>query len=299
MDPVRYLPSKQFSLIAISLFLSAGLVFAAGYVTKPPSYSSLAVDIQPAGQGPAAAGDWQSSLETVQQNSGISLPPAPDQNTVEALLQAVQTNNLTETVSKSLFINLVSAKGQGLGDDIPTQNQIITRALSQVPVSSGTKTYSADDLTLTDNSSASLHAYGNAVMAILLKNSNQEYAKTLVIIDAVTTHNDETQLELLTPIQTTYRRIATQLAAIPVPKMLGPFHLQLTNDYANIVATYDGMSALVSDPLGGISAIQQYRTLTQDAGQMFINIAQTFDKNDILFDKDEPGATWAILLQSQ
>ncbi|MBY0472951.1 hypothetical protein K2Q00_01525 [Patescibacteria group bacterium] len=297
MDTGRYLPSTQFSLIAISLFLSAGLVFAAEYIGTP-STSSLAVGAARV-QTPVAEGDWKSSLETVQKNSGISLPAAPDQNTVEALLQAAQSNNLTDSVSKSLFVNLVNAKGQGLGADIPTQDQIVAQALSQVPSSVGTKTYFSEDLSLTDNSSASLHAYGNAVMAILQKNSNQEYAKTLVILDAITTKNDGAQLELLKPIQKTYQHIAAELLETPVPKMLVPFHLQLLNDFENIAGTYDKFTSLVGDPLSGIAAIQQYRTLTQDAGQMFINIAQTFQKNDIIFTKDEPGATWAILLQSQ
>ncbi len=296
MDSGRYLPSTQFSLIAISLFLSVGLVFAADHITKPSGQGSLSVDTT---RVPAAAGDWKASLETVQNNSGISLPAAPDQNTVEALLQAAQSNNLTESVSRSLFVNLVNAKGQGLGSDIPTQDQIVAQALSQVPTTLTAKTYFAEDFTLTDNSSASLHAYGNAVMTILQKNSNQEYAKTLVIIDAITTKNDGTQLELLKPIQKTYERIADELAATPVPKMMAPFHLQVVNDFENIAATYDKFASLIGDPLSGIAAIQQYRTLTQDAGQMFINIAQTFDKNDILFNTSEPGATWAILLQSQ
>ncbi|MBY0294284.1 hypothetical protein K2Q08_03060 [Patescibacteria group bacterium] len=238
-------------------------------------------------------------MAAVQDSSGISLPPAPDQNTVEALLQAAQSNNLTDSISRSLFVNLVNAKGQGLGGDIPTQEQLVSQALSQLPASTGVKTYATADLTVIDNSPASLRAYGNAVMRILIDNSNNEYAKTMVVIDAATTQNDASQLELLKTIQKTYVRIGSALAEVPAPKMLAPFHLQLVNDYANMVTAYDGMQSLIGDPLGGVAAIQQYRTLTQDAGQMFINIAQTFDKNDIIFDKNEPGATWAILLQSQ
>lgn len=299
MSVVNLLPSKQFSLIAISLLISGGIVFAADYITKPSATGSLAVSVTE-NQAPAVTNDWQASLTAVQEHSGISLPAAPDQNTIDALLQAAQSNNLTQSVSRNLFVNLVNAKGQGLGSDIPTQEQIITGALSQVPTSSsGKKTYSVEDLTLAENSSASLHAYGNAVMAILVKNSDNEYAKTLVIIDAATTQNDANQLALFGPIQKKYQLIANELANIPVPKILGPFHLELLNDYANITASYAGMGALISDPLNGVAAIQQYRSLAQDAGQMFINIAQTLNKNDILFNKNEPGATWAILLQSQ
>lgn len=297
MNPGRYLPSRQFSLIAISLFVSLGLVFVADKVTHPAQQGTIAVDTQTAA-APNSVPDWQTSLDSVQKDSGISLPPPPDQSTVDALLQSAQSNNITETVSRSLLVNLANAKGQGMGDDIPTQTNIVNQALSQIPSSTGVQTYTADDLTITDNSTASLHAYGNAVMDILIHNSDQEYAKTLVIIDAMTTQSDDGQVALLDPIQKKYTLIANELLGVPVPKNLEPFHLQLVNDYTKLAKTYEGLKTLVSDPLNGISSIQQYRTLTQDAGQMFINIAQTFNKNDIIFTKDELGATWAALLQS-
>ena len=77
-----------------------------------------------------------------------------------------------------------------------------------------------------------------------------------------------------------------------------PFQLELVNDYQKIAATYDGMGSLIGDPIAGITALQQYNTFTQDAGQMFINIAQQLGKNDILFNTDEPGATWAVISPS-
>ncbi len=297
MSPSRYLPSRQFSLIAISLLVSLALVYMADRVNTHSKQGALTVDTQTAAVAHNSITDWASSLDSVQKDSGVSLPTPPDQGTVDALLQSVQSDNLTQTVSKGLLVNLFAAKGQGLGDDIPTQDKIVTQALTQVPTSPSAKIYSASDLTLTDNSTASLRLYGNAVMNILINDSDHEYAKTLVIIDALTTQADGSQAELLTPIQKKYKFIADQLVKVPVPKTLQPFHLQLVNDFANIVATYDGMKTLIGDPLNGVASIQQYRSLTDDAGKMFINIAQALDKNDIIFNKDEPGATWAILLQ--
>jgi hypothetical protein len=297
MSPSRYLPSRQFSLIAISLIVSLALVYIADRVTTNSTKGTLAVDTQTAAAGHNSLTDWTASLDSVQKDSGVSLPTPPDQNTVDALLQSVQSDNLTQTVSKSLLVNLFAAKGQGLGDDIPTQDKIVTQALTQVPTTPTAKIYAASDLTLSDNSAASLHAYGNAVMSIFITYSDHEYAKTLVIIDAITTQADNGQVDLLIPIQKKYKTIADQLVKVPVPKNLQPFHLQLVNDFANIAATYDGMKSLIGDPLNGVASIQQYRSLTDDAGKMFINIAQALDKNDIIFNKDEPGATWAILLQ--
>jgi hypothetical protein len=299
MDLYRLLPTRQFSLLVFSLFLSAGLVYAADRVTHPTAHNTVEVDTTKNLAAYADTANWQAALESVQQSSGISLPDAPDQNTIQGLLQAAKNSNLTDTVSRSLFVNLVNVKGQGLGSDIPTQDQLVQSALSQIDATVPAKTYTAADIETVGNSAAELKAYGNATMAVFLTNSDQEFAKTLAIIDAVTTSDDATKLDLLQPIRKKYEKITKELAAIPAPKTLQPFHLELVNDYATITATYDAMHALITDPLGGLAAIQQYRKLTQDAGQMFINIAQSLDKNGILFNKDEPGATWGQLLQTQ
>ena len=293
----RYLPSKQFSVIGISLLLSIGLVYAADAATHPTQKATVAVDTQTSSSADA---DWQASLDTVQSQSGVTPPSTPVQTKVDGLLQAAKSSNITDTISRSLLVNLTSAEAQGMGSDIPTQDSLVNQALSQIPSTpSSATTYTSSDLTVVNDSTSAMHDYGNAVMSIFLNDSDQEYAKTLVIIDAVTTSNDATKLPLLKPIQEKYKTIATALAGVPVPKTLVPFDLELINDYEKIYATYDGLGVLVSDPVEGITSVQQYNSLTQDAGQMFINIAQSLDKNDILFNKDEPGATWDSLLQAQ
>ncbi len=298
MRALDYLPSKQFSFIALSLFLSVALVYGADAITKPTTSSLVTVDAHAA--APAAADtDWQASLSAVQTESGDSLPAAPSQNTVNAELQAAQSSNVTDSISRTLLVNLVNAKQQGLGDDIPTQDQLVSDAMSQINSTAPTKQYVTSDLAVTDSSSSSLHEYGNAIMNIMIENSNGEYGKTLVVIDDVTSQNKGTELAQLPTLQKAYTTIAKKLLLVPVPKTLEPFHLELVNDYTQIAATYPGIGTLLTDPLGGLAAIQQYNLLTQDTNKMFINIAQAFDKNDILFTKDEPGATWAILLQAQ
>lgn len=296
MESSRYLPSRQFALTTVALLLSAGLVYAADSVTKPTK-----AELQVGANVSAYQNtDWQASLNAIQDTSGV---PLPDSNaepiSLDTLIEAAKSGNLTDAVSRGLFANLINAKNEGLGDDIPTQEKLIQKAVSQVDAVAPLKTYTAADLTVTENTNASMRAYGNATMSIFIKNSDQEFAKTLLIMDAATNGTGANKIELLGPIQKKYQLIEAQLAATPVPKTLQPFHLQLINDYAKMAATYDGMQNIVADPLGAFAALQQYRTASQDVGQMFINIAQTLDKNDILFNTDEPGATWGLLLQAQ
>lgn len=299
MRASRYLPSRQFSLIAISLLLSGGLVYAADAVTAPARYSGVVVDT---GQNTdSAQGDWQASLNTVQTASGASLPPAPDQDTVNGLLKAAQSENVTESLSRTLLVNLTNAKAQGLGSDIPTQNQLIASALAQLNAAAPKTAYTRADLSVVAGTSAQMHTYGNALAVLIAKDSgtHNDYGNTMIAVDAATTANDPSPLQGLGTIQKHYQTLAKDLAALPVPETLAPFHLQLVNDFTKIAATYSGFQSLLSDPLQGLAALQQYNSLTSESARVFINIAQALDKNDILFNKDEPGALWGLLLSGQ
>jgi hypothetical protein len=56
------------------------------------------------------------------------------------------------------------------------------------------------------------------------------------------------------------------------------------------------MGALISDPLRGVAAIQRYTSAMNEAGRVLTSIAQTLNKDGILFTKDEPGSTWNAFL---
>ncbi|MCX6819928.1 MAG: hypothetical protein NT019_01405 [Candidatus Adlerbacteria bacterium] len=292
MKVPKYFPSTQFSVIFGSILLSVGLVFAANaFTTHAPAPTITVAQTPHAG---TTDPNWQTTLDTVQAESGTNLPTPADQNDVNNLLQAAQSSNITDRLSRTLLVNLSNAKTQGLGDDIPTQNELINGALAQIGTTQPTKQYSEADITATDNSPTSLHDYGNALMTVFKKNANGEFLKTLAIIDTVTATNDPIQFKEFPAIQKKYAVFIKGMLAIDVPKTLLPFHLGLLNDFAKMIATYADMQTVLSDPLRGLSGIQQYNSFAQDGGKMFINIAQALGKNGILFTKDEPGASWAL-----
>lgn len=300
MNLSRYLPTRQFSLIALSLFLSGGLVFAADRVTNPTNNARLVSDSSNRGDNQYIDGNWQASLNAVQAESGISLPEPPDQTTIQGLLQAAQNGNVTDTVSRSVLVSLINAKGQGLGDDTPTQNQIVNTALEQLK-SNRKVVYTQADIKTVAASATSLKKYGNDLATLIATHAanHNDYAQTLIAIDNAAATNNEEAFEDFPEIQARYAALAEAIASMPVPQTLSPFHLQLANEFAQIAATYSQMQKLVTDPIAGLAGAQQYNSLTAESGRVFINIAQTLNKNDILFGKDEPGALWPFLLQQQ
>ena len=114
-------------------------------------------------------------------------------NPTKGWLQAAQNGNVTDTISRSMLVSLVNAKGQGLGDDAPTQNQIINTALQQLK-SNKKIVYTSADITTVGATPASLKKYGNDLAILIAKHAenHNDYAQTLLAIDdATATKSDD------------------------------------------------------------------------------------------------------------
>jgi hypothetical protein len=294
MDWRRYLPSAQFSLIAISLFCSVGLVYAAQQVTRQP-LTTAELDPSQTNNGGVVEDNWQQALAQVQMQSGTAMPQAPDATAVQAMLKAASSSNMTDSLGRTILVNLANAKAQGLGDDIPTQNQIISDALSHVPQTS-VKSYALTDLTIASSSSKSaIHDYANALMVTLNVHTKASMQETLVIVGTAIDSQNSDELKKLVPIEADYDALTKDLLKVSVPQTLSPLHLQIVNNFSALTESYTDMAHLIDDPVRGLAGMQNYRALTGETRRVFTNVAQEFVKDGILFASGEPGAGWAAL----
>ncbi len=287
-----YLPSAQFTLIVLSIALSGGLVYAAQYVTGTPAAPTLSSTPAPTASVDA---NWQDTLKEIQAQNPSTVSP-PDENSVSNLLKAAQSTNLTDTVARTLLINLSDAKAQGLGSDIPTQDKLVAQATAQIN-QSRTPTYTQKSLAVVDQTSATLKAYGNSVITVLAQHTSANYGDTMVAIGQALQNSDTSKLATLAAIQKDYANLASELLQVPVPQTLAPLHLAVVNNIASIAATYPDMRTLFNDPLRALAALQQYQSLSDETQRLFINIAQALTQRGILFTKDEPGSAWSAFLQ--
>lgn len=297
----RFLPSAQFVLIVGSIAASGGLVLAAQYFTGAPRMTPPAITAvsTPGNTDYSSVNpNWQQTLADIQSQSPTA-PVAAPTSTVAGLLDAAKSPNVTTTVAQSLLVNLFDAKSQGLGSDIPTQDQIIAQAAAQIQPEKSGPAYTADDLTLSDDTPAALKAYGNAVMTVTTAHSIANYNNTIFALGYAIDSDDPAQLAKLAAIQADYYALAKDLAAVPVPPTLSPLHLQIVNDFSAIADSYTDMEAAPTDPLKGAAGLQAYQSLINEITRVFINVAQQLKQNGILFTKDEPGNAWNQLLSLQ
>lgn len=294
----RYMPSVQFIVIALSLFLSGGLVYAADYVSHPHVATATITSTDTTTQMNDSS-DWEAALYAIQASNASTSIIAPSESSVNQLLQAAQSPTLTETVGKSLFINLSSAKSQGLGDDIPTQEQLIAQAQAQIQTQTPAKLYKTADLKVVPSTPDSLHTFGNAVIQTFNAHPAASQADTFLAIGNAVDASDQAQLQKLTPIKTAYKATITDLLTLPVPQTIAPLFVLVLNDLARATQSYDDMQAMLADPLRGIAGFQTYQASLTEASRLFTNIAQVLSKDGILFNKGEPGNAWGTYLSPQ
>ena len=289
------LPSTQFALTLGSILASGGVIVAAYFLThpQPSAPESLAVDSTAVQQNT----DWKSQLDAIQAQSPANrAPQAPSADKVDALLSAATSDNLTDTVARTLLVNLSNAKAQGLGDDIPTQDQLISQAAAQISQKPAKIVYTNANLTLAANTPAALSTYGNAFMAAIEAHPKASHDAVVYAVATATDNGDPKRLAPLTAIGADYSALAKDLVGVPVPSTLAPLHLKVVNDLERVAETMPDLKVLYDDPLRALASLQFFEALNQEMLRLFINIAQEFSQNGILFNKDDPGQAWSALV---
>ncbi len=297
MSIVQYLPSTQFTVIVGSILISGGLVVAAQQITKPPSHTpSVSVGIP---VNPPSEGDWLAALQAVEGPRLATTSDQSDSQSAQGLLDAAASSNITDTVGRTLLVSLGQAASQGLGSDIPTQDSLVAQAVAQIPQGRAAPTYSNSDLTLSANTPDAQKAYGNAFMSTIALHTKASYNATVLAIGTATDNNNPAPLSALPAISKDYSDLARDLSKVPVPPVLAPIHLQIINTLAQMAGTYGDIQVMFTDPLRALAGFQLYDALNNEALRLFINTAQEFSQNSILFNKDEAGYAWPLLLSQQ
>lgn len=292
MNAGSYLPSSQFSVIVVSIALAGGLILGAQYITAPKNNSAAL--LTPTNTPPA--GDWKSNLDAIQATAP-GLPPAPDPDAVNALREAAKSSNVTTSVARSLFINLSDAGSQGMGGDIPTQEKLIADASAQINLTPKTA-YTSADLTTTAQTSATMHAWGNAVIKTFNAHPAANGSNALLAVGKATDYTDASALAPLDAISSSYAALASDLAAVPVPSTMAPLYLQLINNLSRMSDGAAEMKKTLDDPLRGIAGLQAFQTAGAEASRVLTTMADQLRKGGILFTKDEPGAAWSVFVSS-
>ncbi len=289
-----YLPSAQFTLVVSSIALAGGLVLVADYFTSPSDNSAVVTSETPSGITPM---DWESSLAAIQGDK--SFPKPLDPTTLASLQAETASPTMTGTVGRSLLLNLAEAKSQGLGSDFPTQERLIAGAVAQTEVERGSPVYTLTDLKTVPETIDSLRAYGNALASTLQNYPKTSREETILAVSQAAEKGTKEGFAPLAAIEGEYRALTSAIVALPVPLTLSPLHLQIANNLARITSLYTDFRATLTDPVRGIGALKLYQSLVLETQRILTNIASLLTEGGIIFESNEPGAVWNLLLTTQ
>ncbi len=286
-----YLPSARFAVLAAALLIGIGLVSGAAWITNP---RQSGVRLQNTGENSAIAtfsdSDWQEAFAS----STAFQTAATIQNQAEKLMEASRTNNLTDSIGRSLLINAAALQGQGIGTN---QDQIVASALSQIQNAAQTTAdvYTAADLTTTKDSTTTLHTYGNQLASALSANAQATYRNTMLPVSLAVDTGDAAQLSNLPRVAKAYRALAKDVVDVSVPASLVSSQLQIANNYARMGQACTDLQTILSDPARGLLALQNYSVLFNQNQNLYIQLAEKLQNNGILFGDDELGHIWNLL----
>lgn len=289
-----YLPSAQFAVIVAALAISGVLVYAASYYTHP-HYAPAGTLATDAGGSATTGGaiDWKSQFG----NSTAFADSQTLADTAQKLIGAAKTNNLTDTLGRSLLLNTASLQGQGISASTDAQSQVVASALSQIQgTATAAAAYTAADFTVVADSKDSLHAYGNALANAVGVHTAADYTAIMIAVGLMVDNGDKTQIGKLSAAASDYAALAKDIRAFPTPASLSSLALAAANNYAKMGKACTDMQSILTDPVLGLASIQQYDALAAQNGQVFTQIALVLQKNAILFGKNEAGAAWSKFL---
>jgi len=210
-----------------------------------------------------------------------------------SIATAAKPLTATEALSQEFINQYMTMKqsGQTLTPDeesslIPNliQNGDVTNHIPQAKVFT-----IADIVVINNTSAAAFHAYGNAVGAVVARNSVPQNLNELDILQAAVNSGNPDDLANLAIITKSYSGIIKGLSTVPVPSSVAALHLAILNDFSQAENSVEGMQKLFTDPVFTVSAVQNYEQVAPAIYNDISALGPLFAKNGITFGPTEPG----------
>ena len=242
-------------------------------------------------------GDWQ---KTLLGTMGTSTWATENSSTGSSSIQTPDKLTLTDQLGRNLFTGYMQLKQEGMSDDPQSQQDLIGQVLSDGTFVPAQKTYDKSEIKITsDNSKATIMAYGNAVGLVFKTHKAKGSIPELDIVQASLDKNDPTILQQLNPIIANNSAVLKSLLAIPVPSAMASIHLNLVNAINEILFADQGFTKTFSDGVVSLQAIAKYQEGVTALGKSLIALHTYFASVNIIFGPTDAGSMFTSQPQSQ
>lgn len=190
--------------------------------------------------------------------------------------------SLSEGVSTQIISNyaLLDQVDQLNNDTVSElQSQVIDKAYETAQIKDRYTIF--DITTFPDYEKDKVIQYGNAFASILI-----DYYATFA---GVKQTDDATYIATISAV---FISFAEELSHIPTPAGVAQSHLAFINNTNRVGQAIQILNQADQDPIRALFVLQQYEQSGGEQTQLFVDIANYFRTNGILFDENTPGIMW-------
>ncbi len=201
-----------------------------------------------------------------------------------------KSQTATDAFALDLFSKYMSIKQAGGTISPEIQEQLAQSVVSQTTFGvSEAKVYSRTNLIITTDTADSLHAYGNKMGEILMKNSIKNSKNELLIVENAFNNQSKTEIAQLDVVIAAYQKMVKEFLATPVPSTAVSLHVNILNNFSKLVEVDQGLRKLFTDPVITLAALQRYQEIAAETGTIFTAVKIYFDSQQVKFSPGEPG----------
>lgn len=327
----KYLPSKGFLAVSAAVLFSFGLVGGVFALTrndvvenKPiipvlasASESAIAIQNELSNKDSDDDGlkDWEENLwGSSPNNSDTDGDGTNDGDEIlnkrnptikgpnDSLIDTEKNKNsankveqpLTETdrIARITFARYMQLKSEGKPIDDAFQKQLINEITSNtIQSTKSSRLYTESDLKIVPTTADSMRRYGNQ-MGELIKSATWGVDE-LTIIKSALDKEDEKNLSKLDVSINGYKAILEKSIVTEVPSDAVREHLLLVNALGKMIGSLEGAKLSFKDPALALSIFGKYPEHVTALHRAFIDIQGLFTRNNIVYDKKDPGFIYA------
>jgi hypothetical protein len=327
----KYLPSKGFLAVSAAVLFSFGLVGGVFALTRSDvaenkpiipilasaSESAIAIQNELSNKDSDNDGlkDWEENLwgsspnnsdtdgDGVNDGDEISNKRNPTIKGPNDSLISTDKNSsgvkeieqpLTETdrIARITFARYMQLKNDSKPIDEAFQKQLLNEITSTtLQNSKPPRLYTESDLKIIPTNTDSMKVYGNK-MGELIKSATWGVDELSVIKSALDKEDEKALSKLDIPISG-YRTILEKSIATEVPNDAVREHLLLVNALSKMIDSLEGAKLSFKDPALALSFFGKYPEYVTALHRAFIDIQGLFTRNNITYDRKEPGFIYA------
>lgn len=318
-----YFPSGHFVLVVAAVAASAALIGFASWdrgVQNPAKTSAL----QPS---PDTDGDGIKDWEELLRGTDVGNPDSDGDGTTDGAEAAVGRNplkpwpddalappvantppdfskiitksdNLTETVSQTLFASYVGLYGSGLISDPLAQERAALDAANQVQLTPRGRVHSQAEIIVVTDKADNYRLFGNNVIRAIQRHETASFPYAGKALAQIVDYENPDDLKGLDTVRDEYYALIEELLLVPVPEPLSSRYLEALNWLDRSAGSFEDMRAFFTDPVRMLAGIRSYQLYLEETTRLFTRIAEELHKKGILFKEGEAGFAWKRLRET-